>query len=140
MGVLLQESYDKLEENLHDGYFVVFTSALGCLMRRFYPIMIYRIIGGVGIVVSHRSPFISEVSVAQYRWAFGIAISIRLQLWFLSAYQLSPLVWAERDYVDWLNKYLLLKSGEGMLGWNIAQILFFIIIFYSEAPLVNCTW
>lgn len=60
------------------------TSALGCAISAdFTQLVVYRIIGGVGIgVVSIVSPlYISEVAVAQYRGAFGIFISIGCDSW-----------------------------------------------------------
>ena len=65
------------------------TSALGCAISAdFTQLVIYRIIGGVGIgVVSIVSPlYISEVSVAQYRGRLVSLYQLAVTVGFLGAY------------------------------------------------------
>lgn len=64
------------------------TSALGCaLSADFAQLVVYRIIGGVGIgVVSIVSPlYISELAVAQYRRTFGVIVSVGCNSWFFGS-------------------------------------------------------
>ena len=120
------------------------TSALGCaLCTDFTQLVIYRIIGGVGIgVVSIVSPlYISEVSVAQYRGRLVSLYQLAVTVGFLGAYLVNYqlLAWAESGTqlsVDWLNKVFITEVWRGMLGMEtLAAILFFIIIFFiPESP------
>ena len=115
------------------------TSALGCaLCTDFTQLVIYRIIGGVGIgVVSIVSPlYISEVSVAQYRGRLVSLYQLAVTVGFLGAYLVNYqlLAWAESGTqlsVDWLNKVFITEVWRGMLGMEtLPAILFFIIIFF----------
>ena len=120
------------------------TSALGCaLSADFAQLVVYRIIGGVGIgVVSIVSPlYISEVAVAQYRGRlvslYQLAVTVGFWGAYLVNYQL--LAWAESGTqlsVDWLNKIFITEVWRGMLGMEtLPAILFFIIIFFiPESP------
>ena len=120
------------------------TSALGCaLCADFTQLVIYRIIGGVGIgVVSIVSPlYISEVSVAQYRGRLVSLYQLAVTVGFLGAYLVNYqlLTWAESGTqlsVDWLNKVFITEVWRGMLGMEtLPAILFFIIIFFiPESP------
>ena len=120
------------------------TSALGCaLSADFTQLVIYRIIGGVGIgVVSIVSPlYISEVSVAQYRGRLVSLYQLAVTVGFLGAYLVNYqlLAWAESGTqlsVDWLNKVFITEVWRGMLGMEtLPAILFFIIIFFiPESP------
>ena len=120
------------------------TSALGCaLCADFSQLVIYRIIGGVGIgVVSIVSPlYISEVSVAQYRGRLVSLYQLAVTVGFLGAYLINYqlLAWAESGTqlsVDWLNKVFITEVWRGMLGMEtLPAILFFIIIFFiPESP------
>lgn len=120
------------------------TSALGCaLCTDFTQLVIYRIIGGVGIgVVSIVSPlYISEVSVAQYRGRLVSLYQLAVTVGFLGAYLVNYqlLEWAESGTqlsVDWLNKVFITEVWRGMLGMEtLPAILFFIIIFFiPESP------
>ena len=65
------------------------TSALGCaLSADFAQLVVYRIIGGVGIgVVSIVSPlYISELAVAQYRGRLVSLYQLAVTVGFLGAY------------------------------------------------------
>ena len=120
------------------------TSALGCaLSADFAQLVVYRIIGGVGIgVVSIVSPlYISELAVAQYRGRlvslYQLAVTVGFWGAYLVNYQL--LAWAESGTqlsVDWLNKIFITEVWRGMLGMEtLPAILFFIIIFFiPESP------
>ena len=120
------------------------TSALGCaLSADFTQLVIYRIIGGVGIgVVSIVSPlYISEVAVAQYRGRLVSLYQLAVTVGFLGAYLVNYqlLAWAESGTqlsVDWLNKVFIIEVWRGMLGMEtLPAILFFIIIFFiPESP------
>ena len=120
------------------------TSALGCaLSADFTQLLIYRIIGGVGIgVVSIVSPlYISEVAVAQYRGRLVSLYQLAVTVGFLGAYLVNYqlLAWAESGTqlsVDWLNKVFITEVWRGMLGMEtLPAILFFIIIFFiPESP------
>ena len=120
------------------------TSALGCaLSADFTKLVIYRIIGGVGIgVVSIVSPlYISEVAVAQYRGRLVSLYQLAVTVGFLGAYLVNYqlLAWAESGTqlsVDWLNKVFITEVWRGMLGMEtLPAILFFIIIFFiPESP------
>ena len=119
-------------------------SALGCaLCTDFTQLVVYRIIGGVGIgVVSIVSPlYISEVSVAQYRGRLVSLYQLAVTVGFLGAhlvnYQL--LAWSESGAllgVPLLNKIFITEVWRGMLGMEtLPAILFFIIIFFiPESP------
>ena len=120
------------------------TSALGCaLSADFTQLVVYRIIGGVGIgVVSIVSPlYISEVAVAQYRGRLVSLYQLAVTVGFLGAYLVNYqlLAWAESGTqlsVDWLNKVFITEVWRGMLGMEtLPAILFFIIIFFiPESP------
>ena len=120
------------------------TSALGCaLSADFTQLVIYRIIGGVGIgVVSIVSPlYISEVAVAQYRGRLVSLYQLAVTVGFLGAYLVNYqlLAWAESGTQlsgDWLNKVFITEVWRGMLGMEtLPAILFFIIIFFiPESP------
>lgn len=120
------------------------TSALGCAISAdFTQLVVYRIIGGVGIgVVSIVSPlYISEVSVAQYRGRLVSLYQLAVTVGFLGAYLINYqlLAYAEsgsRISMDWLNKIFVTEVWRGMLGMEtLPAVLFFIIIFFiPESP------
>ena len=120
------------------------TSALGCAISAdFTQLVIYRIIGGVGIgVVSIVSPlYISEVSVAQYRGRLVSLYQLAVTVGFLGAYLVNYqlLGYAQSGSqlsMDWLNKIFVTEVWRGMLGMEmLPAVLFFIIIFFiPESP------
>ena len=120
------------------------TSALGCAISAdFIQLVIYRIIGGVGIgVVSIVSPlYISEVSVAQYRGRLVSLYQLAVTVGFLGAYLVNYqlLSWVESGaHLDifWLNKIFVSEVWRGMLGMETlpAILLFIIIFFIPESP------
>ena len=120
------------------------TSALGCAISAdFTQLVVYRIIGGVGIgVVSIVSPlYISEVAVAQYRGRLVSLYQLAVTVGFLGAYLINYqlLAYAESGNqlsMDWLNKIFVTEVWRGMLGMEtLSAVLFFIIIFFiPESP------
>lgn len=119
-------------------------SAIGCaLSSSFNELVIFRIIGGVGIgVVSIISPlYISEVSVARYRGRlvslYQLAITIGFLGAYLANYQLmSGAESAAQSIHPWIIKIFSAEIWRGMLGLEtIPAMLFFLIIFFiPESP------
>lgn len=119
-------------------------SAIGCaLSSSFNELVIFRIIGGVGIgVVSIISPlYISEVSVARYRGRlvslYQLAITIGFLGAYLANYQLmSGAESAAQSIHPWIIKIFSAEIWRGMLGLEtIPALLFFLIIFFiPESP------
>ena len=120
------------------------TSAIGCAVSTdFNQLVIYRIIGGVGIgVVSIISPlYISEVAVAQYRGRLVSLYQLAVTIGFLGAYlvnyQLLGYSMSNPDVsTGWWNLVFVSEVWRGMLGMaTFPAIMFFIIIFFiPESP------
>lgn len=119
------------------------TSAIGCAVcMDFNQLVVYRIIGGVGIgVVSIISPlYISEVAVAQYRGRLVSLYQLAVTIGFLGAYlvnyQLLGYSTSNPDATGWWNLIFVTEVWRGMLGMEtLPAILFFIIIFFiPESP------
>ena len=120
------------------------TSAIGCAVSTdFNQLVIYRIIGGVGIgVVSIISPlYISEVAVAQYRGRLVSLYQLAVTIGFLGAYlvnyQLLGYSMSNPDVsTGWWNMVFVSDVWRGMLGMEtLPAIMFFIIIFFiPESP------
>ena len=120
------------------------TSAIGCAVSvDFNQLVVYRIIGGVGIgVVSIISPlYISELAVAQYRGRLVSLYQLAVTIGFLGAYlvnyQLLGYSTSYRDLVTgWWSLLFATEVWRGMLGMEILPaLLFFIIIFFiPESP------
>lgn len=120
------------------------TSAIGCAVSTdFNQLVIYRIIGGVGIgVVSIISPlYISEVAVAQYRGRLVPLYQLAVTIGFLGAYlvnyQLLGYSMSNPDVsTGWWNLVFVSEVWRGMLGMEtLPAIMFFIIIFFiPESP------
>ncbi|MDE6623904.1 MAG: sugar porter family MFS transporter [Alistipes sp.] len=123
---------------------VLFTvSAAGCaLCADFDQLVIYRIVGGIGIgVVSVVSPlYISEVSAAQYRGRMVSLYQLAVTVGFLGAYVVN---WRLLEYsqsgvvCDGLGRKLLVDEvWRGMLGMEtLPALLFFLVIFFiPESP------
>ena len=120
------------------------TSAVGCAVSTdFNQLVIYRIIGGVGIgVVSIISPlYISEVAVAQYRGRLVSLYQLAVTIGFLGAYlvnyQLLGYSMSNPDVsTAWWNLVFVSEVWRGMLGMEtLPAIMFFIIIFFiPESP------
>ena len=120
------------------------TSAIGCAVSvDFNQLVVYRIIGGVGIgVVSIISPlYISELAVAQYRGRLVSLYQLAVTIGFLGAYlvnyQLLGYSTINPDIVTgWWSLIFVTEVWRGMLGMEILPaLLFFIIIFFiPESP------
>ena len=119
------------------------TSAIGCAVcMDFNQLVVYRIIGGVGIgVVSIISPlYISEVAVAQYRGRLVSLYQLAVTIGFLGAYlvnyQLLGYSTSSPDATGWWSLIFVTEVWRGMLGMEtLPAILFFIIIFFiPESP------
>ena len=120
------------------------TSAIGCAVSvDFNQLVVYRIIGGVGIgVVSIISPlYISELAVAQYRGRLVSLYQLAVTIGFLGAYlvnyQLLGYSTSNPDIVTgWWILIFVTEVWRGMLGMEILPaLLFFIIIFFiPESP------
>ena len=120
------------------------TSAIGCAVcADFNQLVIYRIIGGVGIgVVSIISPlYISEVAVAQYRGRLVSLYQLAVTIGFLGAYlvnyQLLSYSISNPDVsTGWWNLIFVSEVWRSMLGMEtLPSIMFFIIIFFiPESP------
>ena len=120
------------------------TSAIGCAVSvDFNQLVVYRIIGGVGIgVVSIISPlYISELAAAQYRGRLVSLYQLAVTIGFLGAYlvnyQLLGYSTSNPDIVTgWWSLIFVTEVWRGMLGMEILPaLLFFIIIFFiPESP------
>jgi MFS transporter, SP family len=119
-------------------------SAIGCaLASSFNELVIYRIIGGVGIgVVSIISPlYISEVSVPQYRGRLVSLYQLAITIGFLGAYLVNYQLVLGADTAaqssnQWIVKVFSDEIWRGMLGMEtVPALLFFLIIFFiPESP------
>ncbi|WP_297675967.1 sugar porter family MFS transporter [uncultured Bacteroides sp.] len=120
------------------------TSAIGCAVCvDFNKLVVYRIIGGIGIgVVSIISPlYISEVAVAQFRGRLVSLYQLAVTIGFLGAYlvnyQLLEYSTSNLDVTaGWWNLIFVEEVWRGMLGMEtLPALLFFIIIFFiPESP------
>lgn len=131
---------------------VFFTvSGIGCaLSPDFTQLVIYRIIGGVGIgVVSIVSPmYISEVAVARWRGTLVSLYQLAITIGFLEAYLVNFLILRSAETAVYssalMQKILVTEMWRGMLGSEtLPALLFFIVIFFiPESPrwlvLRNC--
>jgi len=126
---------------------VLFTSSgIGCMLaENITGLVIYRIIGGVGIgVASVISPlYISEISVARYRGTLVALYQLAITVGFLGAYLANYAImhYAElnMDAVSsngiW-QKIMVTELWRGMLGMEaVPALLFFGILFFiPESP------
>lgn len=120
------------------------TSAIGCaICANFDELVVYRIIGGVGIgVVSIISPlYISEVSVAQYRGRLVSLYQLAVTVGFLGAYLVNfqLLGYSESHVVSGIGlfeKIFVAEVWRGMLGMETlpALLYFYHYLFYSRKP------
>lgn len=120
------------------------TSAIGCaICGDFNSLVVYRIIGGIGIgVVSIISPlYISEVSVAEYRGRLVSLYQLAVTVGFLGAYLVNfqLLGYSESHTPTGEGLFDLIFVAEvwrGMLGMEtLPALLFFAIIFFiPESP------
>lgn len=122
----------------------IFGICIGCaLASSFNELVIYRIIGGVGIgVVSIISPlYISEVSVPQYRGRLVSLYQLAITIGFLGAYLVNYQLVLGADAAaqssnQWIVKIFSDEIWRGMLGMEtVPALLFFLIIFFiPESP------
>ena len=124
--------------------FLFSASAIGCALSvSFDQLVVYRIIGGVGIgVVSIISPlYISEMSVAQHRGRLVSLYQLAITVGFLGAYlinyQLMEVAGSGTEFSSpWLDKIFVTEVWRGMLGMEVlpAVLFFFIIFLIPESP------
>ena len=123
---------------------VLFTaSGIGCAVcGDFTQLVIYRILGGIGIgVVSIVSPmYISEVAVARWRGTLVSLYQLAITIGFLGAYLVNFQILraAETAIYDspWMQQIMVTEMWRGMLGSNaLPAVLFFVVIFFiPESP------
>lgn len=123
---------------------VLFTvSAIGCAVcADFTQLVIYRIVGGVGIgVVSIVSPmYISEVAMARWRGTLVSLYQLAITIGFLAAYLVNfqILKAAETAHYtsQWMQTIWVTELWRGMFGAEtLPALLFFLVIFFiPESP------
>ena len=119
-------------------------SAIGCAVcGSFNGLVIYRIVGGVGIgIVSIVSPiYISEVAPAKMRGTLVSLYQLAVTVGFLFAYMANWMIDANIDPtitgdVSLWDKMMNTEAWRGMLGSETlpALLFFFIIFFIPESP------
>lgn len=115
-------------------------SAVGCAFSAdFNQLVIYRIIGGVGIgIVSIVSPlYISEVSVATYRGRLVSLYQVAITVGFLGAYITNYFLLrlGEGDIFfvnSWINRLFVSEVWRGMLGMETFPALLFLVVIYFK--------
>ena len=119
---------------------VLFTvSAAGCaLCTDFTQLVVYRIVGGLGIgVVSVVSPlYISEVSAARRRGMLVSFYQLAVTMGFLAAYTVNYLGQTAGFETAWMRRIFVDEVWRGMLGAEtLPALVFFVIIFFiPESP------
>lgn len=123
---------------------VLFTiSSAGCMVvENFDALVIYRIIGGMGIgVASVVSPlYISEVSPPRMRGRLVTLYQLAITIGIVASYIVNArvLVWSNSDayFHEWLPLYLIQEPWRMMLGLEtIPALLFFLLLFFiPESP------
>lgn len=124
---------------------ILFTmSSLGCaLSLTFTQLVVYRIIGGIGMgVVSIVAPmYISEVAITEYRGRmvslYQLAITVGFLVAYFANFQLlnnSQAMLASQN--EWINKIFISEVWRAMLGMEaVPNILFLITLFLiPESP------
>jgi len=118
-------------------------SAIGCCVCvGFNDLVVYRIIGGVGIgIVSIVSPmYISEISPAKIRGTMVALYQLAITIGLMLAYLVNYLILSGSDTATfanpWLQKVLSSEMWRGMLGSeSFVTVLFFVIVFFiPESP------
>lgn len=118
-------------------------SAIGCcLCKGFSDLVIYRIIGGLGIgIVSIVSPmYISEISPAKIRGTMVALYQLAITMGLLLAYLINFAILSNAEGAQFaspfLQKILSSEMWRGMLGSeSVVTVLFFIIVFFiPESP------
>jgi MFS transporter, SP family, arabinose:H+ symporter len=123
---------------------VLFTaSGLGCaLSGSFTQLVIWRIIGGIGIgVVSIISPlYISEVSITKYRGRLVSLYQLAITIGFLGAYfvnyHLLNIARCHPEGTDMLSRIFVNELWRGMLGMSSIPSLLFLMVILTipESP------
>lgn len=127
---------------------VLFTvSAVGCAVSAdFTQLVVYRIVGGVGIgVVSIVSPmYISEVAVARWRGTLVSLYQLAITVGFLAAYLVNFQILKSAETAvyasPWMQKIWVTELWRGMFGAEtLPALLFFTVIFFiPESPAGSC--
>ena len=126
---------------------VLFTSSgIGCMVSgSISDLVLYRIIGGVGIgVASVISPlYISEISVSRFRGTLVSLYQLAITIGFVGAYLVNYAISEHAAHMKEIGnvgglwgKYMVTETWRGMLGAEaIPALLFFIILFFiPESP------
>jgi sugar porter (SP) family MFS transporter len=126
---------------------VLFTSSgIGCMVSgSISDLVLYRIIGGVGIgVASVISPlYISEISVSRFRGTLVSLYQLAITIGFVGAYLVNYAISEHAAHMREIGnvgglwgKYMVTETWRGMLGAEaIPALLFFIILFFiPESP------
>ncbi len=121
-------------------------SAIGCMLSgNISQLVVYRIIGGVGIgVASVISPlYISEIAVTRLRGTLVTLYQLAITIGFMGAYLINYGISSYSDHIQtsgnvsgiW-GKIMVTETWRGMLGAEaIPAILFFAILFFiPESP------
>lgn len=121
-------------------------SAIGCMFSgTISDLVIYRIIGGIGIgVASVISPlYISEISVSRYRGTLVSLYQLAITIGFVGAYLVNYAISEHALHMKEMGtiggfwgKYIVTETWRGMLGAeSVAALLFFVILFFiPESP------
>lgn len=122
------------------------SSAIGCMFSgNISDLIIYRIIGGVGIgVASVISPlYISEISVSRYRGTLVSLYQLAITIGFVGAYLVNYAISEHAVHMKEMGtvggfwgKYIVTETWRGMLGAeSVAALLFFVTLFFiPESP------
>lgn len=126
---------------------VLFTSSgIGCMLSgSISDLVIYRIIGGVGIgVASVISPlYISEISISRYRGTLVSLYQLAITVGFMGAYLVNYAISEYAVYMRELGttgglwgKFMVTETWRGMLGAEAlpAMLFFGILFFIPESP------
>lgn len=122
------------------------TSAIGCMISgNISELVVYRIIGGVGIgVASVISPlYISEIAVTRYRGTLVSLYQLAITIGFMGAYLVNYGISSYSAHIQttggatgiW-GKIMVTETWRGMLGAEaVPAVLFFCILFFiPESP------
>jgi len=121
-------------------------SAIGCMLSaNISELVVYRIIGGVGIgMASVISPlYISEISVSRYRGTLVSLYQLAITIGFMGAYLVNYIIVNYAVHMKELGtiggfwgKYVVSETWRGMLGAESlpALIFFGILFFIPESP------
>lgn len=139
---MLGDNFGRKKTMLLSAFFFTLSAAGCAVCGSFTQLVVYRIIGGVGIgIVSIISPiYISEVAIASRRGTlvslYQLAITIGFMLAYLVNYWILDIAQTRVFDAVWLNTLLVNEFWRGMLGSEtLPAMLFFIVIFFiPESP------